>query len=280
MATDLSKWDSDQTLYLFTSLTAGSSHIITATSRMETILKANRIPFTYIDTATNEEARKLFQRRAAGKKLPLLVKEGYVLGDITEVEELNEFGRQRRDLARTGLAPPLIRLPSLSSHPLHRCPTLQPLRLLATNWQVSRTTKYTADRPFLRPRRETSKRLKKRPRYPRTTNTNPRTFPRRHQVRSHRWHLRRAHQLHMMTKLWARPLSSLLAQPWQTLRRTCSENSSEESRTRQLRTNPRPKVQQHQEPPRMQMILQTSRRQRRSQRRANRKRRTTARRMP
>ncbi|KAK7521982.1 uncharacterized protein IWZ02DRAFT_429909 [Phyllosticta citriasiana] len=92
MATDLSKWDSDQTLYLFTSLTAGSSHIITATSRMETILKANRIPFTYIDTATNEEARKLFQRRAAGKKLPLLVKEGYVLGDITEVEELNEFG--------------------------------------------------------------------------------------------------------------------------------------------------------------------------------------------
>ncbi|KAK7542425.1 uncharacterized protein J3D65DRAFT_215246 [Phyllosticta citribraziliensis] len=92
MATDLSKWDSDQTLYLFTSLTAGSSHIVTATSRMETILKANRIPFTYIDTATNEEARKLFQRRAAGKKLPLLVKEGYVLGDILEIEELNEFG--------------------------------------------------------------------------------------------------------------------------------------------------------------------------------------------
>ncbi|KAK8168236.1 hypothetical protein BKA80DRAFT_266360 [Phyllosticta citrichinensis] len=59
---------------------------------METILKANRIPFTYIDTATNEEARKLFQRRAAGKKLPLLVKEGYVLGDILEIEELNEFG--------------------------------------------------------------------------------------------------------------------------------------------------------------------------------------------
>ncbi|KAL1393729.1 hypothetical protein HDK64DRAFT_10606 [Phyllosticta capitalensis] len=92
MATDLRKWDSDQTLYLFTSLTAGSSHIITATSRMETILKANRIPFTYIDTATNEEAKKLFQRRAGGKKLPLLVKEGYVLGDIAEIEELNEFG--------------------------------------------------------------------------------------------------------------------------------------------------------------------------------------------
>ncbi|KAF2084005.1 hypothetical protein K490DRAFT_3938, partial [Saccharata proteae CBS 121410] len=81
----------DPTLYLFTSLTAGSSHIVTATSRIETILKANRIPFTYIDTATNDLAKKLFQRRAAGKKLPLLVKEGYVLGGITEIEEWNEY---------------------------------------------------------------------------------------------------------------------------------------------------------------------------------------------
>lgn len=80
MAHDLAKWDSDNTLYLFTSLTAGSSHVITATSRMETILKANRIPFTYIDTATNDEARKLYMRRAQGKKFPLLVKEGFVLG--------------------------------------------------------------------------------------------------------------------------------------------------------------------------------------------------------
>ncbi|KAF2146465.1 uncharacterized protein K452DRAFT_282633 [Aplosporella prunicola CBS 121167] len=90
--TDLSKWDSDNTLYLFTSLTAGSTHVVTATSRIETILRANRIPFTYIDTATNEEARKLYSRRAGGKKFPLLVKEGYVLGGITEVEEWNEFG--------------------------------------------------------------------------------------------------------------------------------------------------------------------------------------------
>jgi hypothetical protein len=64
-------------LYLFTSLTAGSSHIVTATSRIETILKNARIPFTYIDTATNENAKKLFQRRARGKKLPFLVKDGF-----------------------------------------------------------------------------------------------------------------------------------------------------------------------------------------------------------
>ena len=52
---------------------------MTATSRIETILKNNRIPFTYIDTATDESAKKLFQRRARGKKRPLLVKEGFVI---------------------------------------------------------------------------------------------------------------------------------------------------------------------------------------------------------
>jgi hypothetical protein len=80
---ELKVWDTDPAIYLFTSLTAGSSHIITATSRMETILKANKIPFKGVDTATNELAKKLFQRRASGKKLPLIVKEGYVLGVCT-----------------------------------------------------------------------------------------------------------------------------------------------------------------------------------------------------
>lgn len=76
---ELKHWEDDKALFLFTSLTAGSSHIVTATSRIETILRNARIPFTYIDTATNESAKKLFQRRARGKKLPLLVKEGFVI---------------------------------------------------------------------------------------------------------------------------------------------------------------------------------------------------------
>lgn len=76
---DLSVYDNDPTLYLFTSLTAGSSHIVTATSRIETILKANKVPFKGIDTATDDLARKLYGRRASGRKLPLLVKEGMVL---------------------------------------------------------------------------------------------------------------------------------------------------------------------------------------------------------
>lgn len=77
---DLSELEKDPRLYLYTSLTAGSSHIVTATSRIETILKANRIPFAFIDTATNEKARKLWGRRAGKRKLPALVKEGFVIG--------------------------------------------------------------------------------------------------------------------------------------------------------------------------------------------------------
>lgn len=71
---------SDSTLYLYTSLTAGSSHIVTATARVETILKANKLPFKAIDVATDDAARKLWGRKAKGKKLPGLVKFGTVVG--------------------------------------------------------------------------------------------------------------------------------------------------------------------------------------------------------
>jgi hypothetical protein len=79
-AQDLTALEKDPRLFLYTSLTAGSSHIITATSRLETILKANKIPFLAIDVATDEKARRLWGRRAGKRKLPGLVKEGFVLG--------------------------------------------------------------------------------------------------------------------------------------------------------------------------------------------------------
>ena len=85
----LKELEDDPRLFLYTSLTAGSSHIITATSRMETILKANKIPFQAIDTATDEKARKLWQRRAGQRKLPGLVKEGYVIGVCEMLSPLN-----------------------------------------------------------------------------------------------------------------------------------------------------------------------------------------------
>lgn len=73
-------YSADPTLYLYTSLTAGSSHIITATSRLETILKANKIPFRALDCATDEKARMLWGRRSKGRKLPGLVKFGTIVG--------------------------------------------------------------------------------------------------------------------------------------------------------------------------------------------------------
>lgn len=93
-------------LYLFTSLTSGSSHIITATSRLETILKANRIAFKAIDCATDERARRIWTRRAGARRLPGLVREGDVLADLEAVEEWNEYGelRQRLLAARGGEA--------------------------------------------------------------------------------------------------------------------------------------------------------------------------------
>lgn len=81
---------SDSTLYLYTSLTAGSSHIITATSRIETILKANKLPFRAIDVATDDAARKLWGRRSKGKKLPGLVKYGNIVGVRTSQSYLSE----------------------------------------------------------------------------------------------------------------------------------------------------------------------------------------------
>ncbi|KAE8354194.1 hypothetical protein BDV28DRAFT_91129 [Aspergillus coremiiformis] len=86
---------SDSTLYLYTSLTAGSSHIVTATARLETILKANKLPFRAIDVATDDPARKLWGRRSKGRKLPGLVKFGTVVGDLEEIEEWNEYGELR-----------------------------------------------------------------------------------------------------------------------------------------------------------------------------------------
>lgn len=79
-------YDLDPALYIFTSLTAGNMHIVTATSRLETILRANRVPFKATDLSTDVKARQLWARRAGktaeGKprKMPALVQMGDVLG--------------------------------------------------------------------------------------------------------------------------------------------------------------------------------------------------------
>jgi len=123
-------FEESQTLFVFTSLTAGSSHVITATSRLETILKANRIPFRAIDTATNEKARRIWGRRAGKRKLPGLVREGWILADYEEVEEWNEYGELKEQLANasgdgaaidssstTGVSTPITKQPTSQGLP-------------------------------------------------------------------------------------------------------------------------------------------------------------------
>ncbi|ESZ93743.1 hypothetical protein SBOR_5880 [Sclerotinia borealis F-4128] len=97
-------YSTDPALYLYTSLTSGSSHIVTATSRLETILKANRIPFKALDIATDEKARMLWGRRAGkdesgrARKIPGLVQMGLVLGDLVEIEDWNEYGELKQHI--------------------------------------------------------------------------------------------------------------------------------------------------------------------------------------
>ncbi|KAL8878939.1 MAG: hypothetical protein Q9192_008341 [Flavoplaca navasiana] len=104
-------YHTDPNLYLYTSLTAGSSQIITATSRLETILKANRIQFQALDVATDEKARMLWGRRAGKRKLPGLVRMGMVVGDLNEIEEWNEYGELREKVN----PPPTSSTPSASA---------------------------------------------------------------------------------------------------------------------------------------------------------------------
>ncbi|PKS07897.1 hypothetical protein jhhlp_006505 [Lomentospora prolificans] len=104
MSSSGTTFSTDPALWIFTSLTAGSSHIVTATSRLETILRANKVPFKAVDIATDEKARMLWGRRAgkdAGgrmRKLPGLVQEGMVLGDLVEIEEWNEYGELKQNV--------------------------------------------------------------------------------------------------------------------------------------------------------------------------------------
>ena len=126
-------YHTDPNLYLYTSLTAGSSQIITATSRMETILKANKIQFQALDVATDEKARMLWGRRAGKRKLPGLVRMGMIVGDLGEVEEWNEYGELRDNLepgprpALSAPATPSKVLAGPSSESLYKTPATNPV---------------------------------------------------------------------------------------------------------------------------------------------------------
>ncbi|KAI5796572.1 hypothetical protein EDC01DRAFT_45998 [Geopyxis carbonaria] len=87
-----------ETWFLLTSLTSGSSTIITATSRLEHLLKSHKIAFKAVDLATDAKAKRLWQWKGKGRRLPALVKDGVVMGNYEELEEWNEYGELKQNL--------------------------------------------------------------------------------------------------------------------------------------------------------------------------------------
>ncbi|KAL8690988.1 MAG: hypothetical protein Q9218_003693 [Villophora microphyllina] len=138
-------YHTDPNLYLYTSLTAGSSHIITATSRLETILKANRIPFQALDVATDEKARMLWGRRAGKRKLPGLVRMGMLIGDLEEIEEWNEYGELKEKVG----VKPMPSTPSAANTPTKASSSTAAPSLMSNNESPSKsqTSTQTPPRP-------------------------------------------------------------------------------------------------------------------------------------
>ncbi|CCX11908.1 Similar to Uncharacterized protein YFR016C; acc. no. P43597 [Pyronema omphalodes CBS 100304] len=87
--------DESDTIFLLTSLSAGSSTIITATTRLEHILKSNKVPFKSVDLATDDKAKRLWHWKGNGRRLPAIAKEGEVIGNYEECEDWNEHGELR-----------------------------------------------------------------------------------------------------------------------------------------------------------------------------------------
>ncbi|KAJ8100396.1 hypothetical protein POJ06DRAFT_222513 [Lipomyces tetrasporus] len=94
--------DEDSKVYIYTSFTGGGMfgrNIMTATNRLQLILKSNGIAFELVDLATNERAKKLWARSSRGKKLPGVVKGKDIVGNYEEIEDANEFGELQQLIA-------------------------------------------------------------------------------------------------------------------------------------------------------------------------------------
>ncbi|KAK9375331.1 uncharacterized protein V1513DRAFT_457983 [Lipomyces chichibuensis] len=94
--------DEDSKVYIYTSFTGGGMfgrNIMTATNRLQLILRSNNIGFEIIDVATNEQAKKLWGRSSKGKKLPGIVKGKDIVGNYEDIEEANEFGEVQQLIA-------------------------------------------------------------------------------------------------------------------------------------------------------------------------------------
>ncbi|CAD6622953.1 CEI_1a_G0017050.mRNA.1.CDS.1 [Saccharomyces cerevisiae] len=88
---EIRKLNEKEHIYIYTSLAGGGFHMIPRTNRLSTILTANRIPFTYRDLGTDDEARKVWKTFSKGRSLPGVVRgHNDLIGNWEEIEEANE----------------------------------------------------------------------------------------------------------------------------------------------------------------------------------------------
>ncbi|ONH78137.1 hypothetical protein BON23_2927 [Saccharomyces cerevisiae] len=88
---EIRKLNEKEPVYIYTSLAGGGFHMIPRTNRLSTILTANRIPFTYRDLGTDDEARKVWKTFSKGRSLPGVVRgHNDLIGNWEEIEEANE----------------------------------------------------------------------------------------------------------------------------------------------------------------------------------------------
>ncbi|CEP22377.1 unnamed protein product [Cyberlindnera jadinii] len=92
----------DEPVYIFTSLAGGGFFMPQRTNKLATILTANRIPFTYRDLGTDEEARNVWRRYSKGRSPPGVVRgKDDIIGNWEEIEEANEDYRVRELIYET-----------------------------------------------------------------------------------------------------------------------------------------------------------------------------------
>ncbi|ONH68750.1 hypothetical protein BON22_1120 [Cyberlindnera fabianii] len=92
----------DEPVYLYTSLAGGGFFMPQRTNKLATILTANRIPFTYRDLGTDEEARNVWRRYGKGRSPPGIVRgKDDIIGNWEEIEEVNEDYRVRELIYET-----------------------------------------------------------------------------------------------------------------------------------------------------------------------------------
>lgn len=92
----------DEPVYIYTSLAGGGFMMPQRTNKLATILTANRVPFTYRDLGTDDEARGVWRRYSNGRVPPGVVRgKDDIIGNWEEIEEANEDYKVRELIYET-----------------------------------------------------------------------------------------------------------------------------------------------------------------------------------